>query len=496
MTVPGRNDPCPCGSGKKFKKCCKPKQNTSWDGDASWLKIRRTEGELVNRLIKHGQRFFGPQALQEAWDEFTIWNEWPLDPESDLEPAFLPWFLFNWIPDNEDLALNFYEKWGDDCRDQPPQFPESSIARHYLENRSFEIDGFQRKFIEEACSQQYSFFMVKDVVPGESLALRDMMQQVDVEVHERTASQILSKGSILFGRIITIDNDTVFLGLSGLTIPPQFFSDVVDFRKSITRNHPNINPKMLWDFDLELRRFFLDLREESLNPTLPKLHNTNGDVLQFFQLIYLLKCTPDEALEALFSLSMEKDITQLLHDARFDDDGKLIAVNFPWLKAGNKKHPEWENTIFGQLFIEGNKLKVEVNSQERVDEIQRKLKKRLGKRAVFQNTVVESADFMLKKAAANPDEEKMRLHDERQAEILKDPAVLEKLKEMSVAHWKAWIDTKIPALDGKTPIEAAKSNEGRELLDGLLLSFEGQNEAQDIFRPDFVWLRKTLGLKT
>jgi uncharacterized protein YecA (UPF0149 family) len=20
--IPGRNDPCPCGSGKKFKKCC------------------------------------------------------------------------------------------------------------------------------------------------------------------------------------------------------------------------------------------------------------------------------------------------------------------------------------------------------------------------------------------------------------------------------------------------------------------------------------------
>ena len=22
MSKPGRNDPCPCGSGKKFKKCC------------------------------------------------------------------------------------------------------------------------------------------------------------------------------------------------------------------------------------------------------------------------------------------------------------------------------------------------------------------------------------------------------------------------------------------------------------------------------------------
>ncbi|MBQ4093042.1 MAG: SEC-C domain-containing protein, partial [Firmicutes bacterium] len=23
----GRNDPCPCGSGKKYKKCCGMKQN-------------------------------------------------------------------------------------------------------------------------------------------------------------------------------------------------------------------------------------------------------------------------------------------------------------------------------------------------------------------------------------------------------------------------------------------------------------------------------------
>lgn len=26
MLKVGRNDPCPCGSGKKFKKCCENKQ--------------------------------------------------------------------------------------------------------------------------------------------------------------------------------------------------------------------------------------------------------------------------------------------------------------------------------------------------------------------------------------------------------------------------------------------------------------------------------------
>jgi hypothetical protein len=28
MTKVGRNDPCPCGSGKKFKKCCEEKQKS------------------------------------------------------------------------------------------------------------------------------------------------------------------------------------------------------------------------------------------------------------------------------------------------------------------------------------------------------------------------------------------------------------------------------------------------------------------------------------
>ena len=28
MSKTGRNDPCPCGSGKKFKKCCEEKGKT------------------------------------------------------------------------------------------------------------------------------------------------------------------------------------------------------------------------------------------------------------------------------------------------------------------------------------------------------------------------------------------------------------------------------------------------------------------------------------
>jgi hypothetical protein len=30
MAKPGRNDPCPCGSGKKYKKCHEQKQQPGW----------------------------------------------------------------------------------------------------------------------------------------------------------------------------------------------------------------------------------------------------------------------------------------------------------------------------------------------------------------------------------------------------------------------------------------------------------------------------------
>lgn len=33
MAKPARNDPCPCGSGKKYKKCCLPKDQAKADAE-------------------------------------------------------------------------------------------------------------------------------------------------------------------------------------------------------------------------------------------------------------------------------------------------------------------------------------------------------------------------------------------------------------------------------------------------------------------------------
>jgi hypothetical protein len=68
---------------------------------------------------------------------------------------------------------------------------------------------------------------------------------------------------------------------------------------------------------------------------------------------------------------------------------------------------------------------------------------------------------------------------------------------MAKRHWDAWFDEQIPALGNLTPPEAAKTPQGRERLEALLLSYEW-NEGGDgpaaLMQADTAELRRRLGL--
>ncbi len=51
MDKVGRNDPCPCGSGKKFKKCCEPKIPKKKLGNAQILSGTNKMSSLFNRSV-------------------------------------------------------------------------------------------------------------------------------------------------------------------------------------------------------------------------------------------------------------------------------------------------------------------------------------------------------------------------------------------------------------------------------------------------------------
>ena len=482
MNTPGRNDPCPCGSGRKYKKCCLATDSAPV-ADFLWRKLRRTEGNLIAMLMDYAAKHYGPDAIVEAWDEFSLWNEVPMDHESqpELDTAFIPWFLFNWIPDNAGV-------------EEALHYPEKQVALRYLETGGAKLDAYTRRFIVEICSQPYSFFAVTDIEPGRRMTLKDLLLRREVTVHERLASAILSKGSIIYGRVITLDETSIMVGCAPIAIPATYLTEFIDIRENLERKFGAIDRDMLLEYDIETRSIYYDLREVLHDPAMPQLNNTDGDLLEFTTLHYTLQCTPREALEALASLSLNASADVLLREAEYDAQGGLASIEFPWLKKGNPQHAGWDNTVLGHIEIDGNRLTIEVNSRQRADAIKREVAHRLDRRAVFRNAVIRSTEKLLEDAARKRDaggnEDVRRKSEELQAL----PEVQAQLRAMAQQHWKSWLDMSIPALKGQTPREASQSATGRERLEALLLQFEQYSKAPEPFQPDIPALRRTLGL--
>lgn len=76
----GRNDPCPCGSGKKYKKCCEERLGPKRKFQASVLSKGSSGGSsLQGKATKISTNFFNRPAKEEQPDQ----PEENQPPESD-----------------------------------------------------------------------------------------------------------------------------------------------------------------------------------------------------------------------------------------------------------------------------------------------------------------------------------------------------------------------------------------------------------------------------
>jgi hypothetical protein len=104
----GRNVPCPCGSGRKYKKCC---QAGFDEKDFHYRRLRRVEADLIPELLAYGLETLGPEAIEDAWREFHDYAApCAYDPESPMNSVFMPWFLFNWIHETKPPDSTYFSE--------------------------------------------------------------------------------------------------------------------------------------------------------------------------------------------------------------------------------------------------------------------------------------------------------------------------------------------------------------------------------------------------
>lgn len=477
MTTVGRNDPCFCGSGRKFKHCCLRIQ----DGEDSLrVRLRSAEGALVPALFSYSTQEFGTEFFDEAWDEFFLWTDAPDDIENSKEfgTTFDPFFVFDFVPNATEDPL-------------PDGWPTEPLALHFLHHEVESAPESHREFMEQACKSPASFFVIEAVTVGRALDIKDILTGRRFHVLEQSASRTLHVGDVLFTRVVTAGGGSIMIGACPWVIPASWHIPLIDMRQR-WRPKRLLTRDELIDYNLEIRQTYHEIVDNLLHPTLPVMQNTDGDPIELTTLTYELGITVTEAVERLTPLATLHGDVHFADEVR-DAAGTLIAATLTWIKAGNRKLKDWENTTLGTLRLDGSRLVVEVNSARRRRRIEKEIAKRLGSGATLVDTAITDLAEALEKRRASRSVERSDVAT--LADSPRPPELQAIEAELARKHWDAWLDTKVPALGNRTPRQAAKTGFGRERLEALLADYSQKSDSgHNAFEPDIVTLKQKLGL--
>lgn len=94
---------------------------------------------------------------------------------------------------------------------------------------------------------------------------------------------------------------------------------------------------------------------------------------------------PAEAFERLRPLATLRGEAHIDGEI-YDGAGVITAAELTWIKTGNRRHEDWDNTTLGTLRLNGSSLVVEVNSARRRDRMAKEIAKRFGNAATLVET--------------------------------------------------------------------------------------------------------------
>ena len=482
---PGRNDPCPCGSGKKYKHCHLALDEAPRPEDVTWRRLQRATEGLAEALFKAAIARFGTAGVDEAWQEFNLWdeNELEFDPNSPHAEVFIPWLLYNWRPDPQESAL-------------PPEAQGMSAAESYLQAAGARLDPLVRRYVEACIAAPFSFHEMVKCEPGRGFRLRDVLLGSEIDVIERSGSAAAEIGALLFAKVVAVDGIAVLDGCTPVVLPPGCKPEIIELRGNLAQDERGITPDVLHEFELDLIELYLALAGDLLAPTLPRIANSDGDPLELHELVFDIDSTR-AAFDALKDLAIGATDEELFEYADFDDAGELVRVEIPWRQLRNAQHATLDSTILGVVEITPGRLSASVNSVRRATHLRNLIEERLGAGVRHRSTTATSPESLLERERTPEEEAAARVSEEESARLAELPEVKAALAELLRAHYRKWIDEKIPALGNRTPREAVRDPDGREAVEALIRQLERDGVRQrPPLDPSIVReLREMLGLE-
>ncbi|MFZ0513463.1 MAG: SEC-C metal-binding domain-containing protein [Candidatus Nitrosopolaris sp.] len=526
---PDRNGPCPCGSNKKFKHCCIGLHNERirWDG---------LEDSLRNKIDEYWKEFYYDKYIDDAMD---IYGKKDIDSCADISERrlFFDWFIHDYIiPDKRDTVIRLF------------------ISEY--EDRF--VDELERSTAIAWSNSVFRIFEILDIKRGVGYKVKDTLDDDnELFISNKSSSETVKKYDILYLRPYPIGNITRIAG--GVILLPRthlhYIKDYVlhSFQKLAKQHLSEINSRgsqnsgIANNFDNYLRNESLSIIKylESLTLT-PTLTTPQGDIVVLSKssfiikhkrrLISLLDSSKDFAKLEDEGRVIRYDWVEALHRDQFEMNNnkenqyqnekdlpalpqshqQLALSTILWvpqnevedsLKTKNSRNNNNKNNIkkeiyipyrvFGNLSISGKNLIIDClsdtllkNCNEIIQSLAGKYLTYIGdtyKELPYSNTQTENKEDYYDHQLDNHDIDELEVPD----------TVKQQIDDYFQNFYENWVTMKIPALGNLTPLEASKTEKGRDMLKEVLRQIENElarSNEEDIYPFPIENISMRLGL--
>ena len=187
MSKPGRNDPCYCGSGEKYKKChmaedkAQEKEERMLTDASRWL-----QRDLMK--FAREERFAVPfaSALSLYWNNYyTIDNADKMNQNEAIR--FFDWYALDYLPEDQPRLVEIYQQ-------------EKSVDFTPQQQQALDM------WVQTPPATAYELLDYD----GQLLQVRDFVSDEEYEVFVAGGHGPVESGDLLLGRLITVRDQLEF----------------------------------------------------------------------------------------------------------------------------------------------------------------------------------------------------------------------------------------------------------------------------------------------
>lgn len=451
MAKIGRNEPCPCGSGRKFKKCCADSRSAQ----AYTAEDRARAFARLDAWIDVFAKDEAADAYMEFWGRF-------LDDADEL-PEHLTLL-------SQDVEVLWFAL--DHVGDRGAPIVDVLLAEA-------DIGDGERAFLTSLRQTSMRLYEVVDAVAGVSLTLRDAIEGGQVTVTERRGSRSLGRHMYVAARVVPRGpSGGPEMEMGTLHIPALVKDAVIDqLRAHRVRFLDEHRGAPIDEFYKTMPPFFHDVWAGSFLDTHVPMLKTDGEDM------VVTKVT--------FDIVDDHQLSRAL-----DAHAEFERQETGWTWSGINR--QGKPATLGMIEHHGKRLELETLTVERAERGRALLETIAGSAIRHHATVHESMERAVKERIRAeylhgevPDDDHAR-GDGADADVL-PPEIAEALVMGHYGtHYRAWVDEPVPALDGKTPREGARDPKLRErtidLVHGIVAMYQNAlRSGHPAYDPSWMW---------